>query len=224
MQQECPITGSYTTPFVFITSNSFRGGLCRLLRPQRPPLLGHRRSPLRLGADTEFGPGHQPCWRRYLCTPPTLLFLSHLAFMTNSPATEFMTKHTEDFLQTWDVRHCISSVSFPQSNGRAEVTVKTAKRLFMSSHTGSLDQDSFLRAFLQLRNTPDSDSDLSPAQIIFGRPLRTHSCLRIDWRSPLTLISGHYGVKRGQLKRTLYGHACPVPPRPWKPTHDCCTL
>lgn len=54
------------------------------------------------------------------------------------------------------------------------VAVKTAKRLLMSNTgpSGGLDHDSFLRVMLQLRNTPDSDCELSPAQIIFGRPLR----------------------------------------------------
>ena len=87
---------------------------------------------------------------------------------------EFTTKRTQDFLRLWGVRHRVSSVSFPRSNGRAEVAVKTAKRLLMSNtvQTGSLDYDRFLRAILQLRNTPDPDCNLSPAQIIFGRPLR----------------------------------------------------
>ena len=87
---------------------------------------------------------------------------------------EFTAKGTQDFLRLWGVRHRVSSVSFPQSNGRAEVAVKTAKRLLLSNTgpTGSLDHDRFLRAMLQLRNTPDPDCNLSPAQIIFGRPLR----------------------------------------------------
>ena len=38
--------------------------------------------------------------------------------------------------------------------------------------TGSLNHDRFLQAMLQLRNTPDPDCNVSPAQIIFGRPLR----------------------------------------------------
>ena len=52
--------------------------------------------------------------------------------------------------------------------------MKTAKRLLMSNTgpTGNLDHDPFLRAMLQLRNNPDPDCHLSPAQIIFGRPLR----------------------------------------------------
>ena len=87
---------------------------------------------------------------------------------------EFTASSTQDFLRRWGVRHRISSAYFPQSNGRAEVAVKTAKRLLMSNTgpTGSLDQDSFLNAMLQLRNTPDPDCNISPAQIIFGHPLR----------------------------------------------------
>ena len=67
-----------------------------------------------------------------------------------------------------------ASAHFPQSSGRAEVAVKSVKRLLMSNTgpTGSRDHDRFLRAMLQLHNTPDPDSNISPAQIIFGRPLR----------------------------------------------------
>ena len=87
---------------------------------------------------------------------------------------EFTAKGTQDFLRLWGVRHGVSSASFPQLNGRAEVAMKTAKRLLLSNTgpTGSLDHDRFLRAMLQLRNTRDPDCNLSPAQIIFGRPLR----------------------------------------------------
>jgi len=72
------------------------------------------------------------------------------------------------------VHHWVTSTYFPQSNSHAEVAVKTAKRLLKAniSRNGDLDNDSFLRALLQLRNTPDPDGELSPAELGFDRPLR----------------------------------------------------
>ena len=46
---------------------------------------------------------------------------------------EFTAFVTQDFMRKWDIKHCVSSSYFPQSNGRAEVAVKAAKRLFMSN-------------------------------------------------------------------------------------------
>ena len=68
----------------------------------------------------------------------------------------------------------MSSAYNAQSNGRAEAAVKCAKRLLRSNTNaaGLLDSDRFLRAILQLRNTPDPDCGKSPAEIVFGRPLR----------------------------------------------------
>ena len=86
--------------------------------------------------------------------------------LSSDGGPEFTAGQREEFLQLWGVKHRIYSVSFPQSNGRAEVAVKTAKRLLQSNTgpTGSLDHDRFLRAILQLRNTPDPDCNHSPAQ------------------------------------------------------------
>ena len=87
---------------------------------------------------------------------------------------EFVSDETTKFLRRWNVSHRISSAYYPRSNGRAEVAVKSAKRLLRANvgPSGSLDNDGLLRALLQLRNTPDSDCDVSPAEILFGRPLR----------------------------------------------------
>ena len=94
--------------------------------------------------------------------------------LSSDGGPEFTAGATSEFLEKWGVKHRISSAYNPQSNGRAEVAVKSAKRLLRSniSPTGSLNSDKLLRALLQLRNTPDPDCNLSPAQIIYGRPIR----------------------------------------------------
>ena len=72
------------------------------------------------------------------------------------------------------MNHRISSAYFPQSNGQAEVAGKTVKRLLMAnlSPNGHLNNNCFVRAILQLRNTSYPDCDISPAEVVFGHPLR----------------------------------------------------
>ena len=40
---------------------------------------------------------------------------------------------------------------------------------------GLADNDGLLQAMMQLRNTPDPDCNVSPAEVIFGRPTRDTS-------------------------------------------------
>ncbi|XP_054770983.2 uncharacterized protein K02A2.6-like [Lytechinus pictus] len=87
---------------------------------------------------------------------------------------EFTGAATRRFLKDWGIHHRLSSVAYPHSNCRAEVAVKSVKRLIMSntSPAGALDTDTFQRAMLQYRNTPDRDTRLSPAMCVFGHPIQ----------------------------------------------------
>ena len=78
------------------------------------------------------------------------------------------------FLEKWNIKHTLSSVSHPQSNGRAELSVKTAKRLIRDNvrNNGSLNMDKLSAALLQYRNTPLQGIGLSPAQLLFHRDLK----------------------------------------------------
>ena len=94
--------------------------------------------------------------------------------LTSDGGPEFTASQTESFLKAWRVNQRFSSVAFPHANTRAEVGVKTVKRMLIDNtdSKGSLDTDAFQRAMLQYRNTPDRDTGLSPAMVLFGRPIR----------------------------------------------------
>ena len=94
--------------------------------------------------------------------------------LSSDQGPEFTAMETKDFLERWGVKHTLSSVYFPQSNGRAEVAVRITKRLLEENMgvDGSIDNDNVVRALLQLRNTPDKDCKMSPAEVLFGRTLK----------------------------------------------------
>ena len=107
---------------------------------------------------------HLRNWFRILGVPVEVL---------SARGPKFKASVTQAFLARWGVRHRMSSAYFPQSIGREEVAVKTAKRLLLDNigPSGTLNTDKFLRAMLQLRNTPDPDYNISPAEIVFWRRL-----------------------------------------------------
>ena len=87
---------------------------------------------------------------------------------------QFTSKIFENFFSKWGVHQQKSSVEHLQSNGRAELGVKTAKRIIMNntSPDGSLDNDKAAAALMQYRNTPLPLFNLIPAQLMLHRVLR----------------------------------------------------
>jgi hypothetical protein len=85
------------------------------------------------------------------------------------------------FLLKWGIAFGTSSPHYPQSNGYAEAGIKQMKKLISGSWTaGSFDADKFGKGLLLYRNAPHSGGR-SPAQAVFGHPIR--DCLPAHRRS-----------------------------------------
>ena len=82
----------------------------------------------------------------------------------------------KSFLEDWGVKKRMSSAHYPQSNGRAELAVKTAKRTLIDyiDGYGRLRHDLAAQAMMTHRNTPHQDLGLSPAEMLYGRVIRDH--------------------------------------------------
>jgi len=87
---------------------------------------------------------------------------------------QFTSSEFQGFLKDWGIKFRLSSAEYPQSNGRAEASVKSAKKIIRDSTNtdGSLNNDKAARATLQHRNTPIPELGISPAQLLFHRQLR----------------------------------------------------
>ena len=96
------------------------------------------------------------------------------AGLASDGGPEYKASSTQKFLKDWGVKHRLSSAHFPHSNQRAELGIKTAKRMLRENvaTSGSLDTDNFKRALLTHRNTPDRDTGRNQVQVIFGCQIR----------------------------------------------------
>ncbi|XP_063886394.1 uncharacterized protein LOC135114421 [Scylla paramamosain] len=101
---------------------------------------------------------------------------------------QFTSQEFRSFAEQWGVRHIVTSPHYPQANGHAEAAVKSIKHLILKvAPSGDIDCEEFDRGLLELRNTPNF-TGRSPAQVLYGHPLR--SCVpahldsfSMEWQS-----------------------------------------
>ena len=79
-------------------------------------------------------------------------------------------ENSKKFASGWHFDHQTSSPHYPQSNGKIENAVKTAKKLLTKAKASG--QDPYL-AILDWRNTPSPSIGSSPVQRLFGRRTKT---------------------------------------------------
>ena len=114
---------------------------------------------------------------------------------------QFSSREFRDFCNDWSIRQRISSPEYPQSNGHAEAGVKAMKALVKKCTVGGhLQLDDFNEALLEWRNTPRSKDGRSPAQVLFGKPMRTRLPIHHSAFSPeFQLSSLECDLKAAQM-------------------------
>ena len=141
--------------------------------------------------------------------------------LTTDGAKVFTSKTMEDFCTRWGIVHRVATAYNPRANKRAEVGVKSAKRLIRGnlSQTGALNTDKFARALLGHRNNPCPVSGLSPAQIVFGRVLRDFLPIqpgkfqpRQEWRQAAEARAKAYAKRHVQKAEQLSRGSKALPP------------
>lgn len=96
------------------------------------------------------------------------IFSSHgiPAVLMSDNGPQYGSEAMEEFTKAYNTTHITSSPGYPQANGEVERTVQTAKGLLKDSPGPYL-------ALLSYRATPLPWCELSPAQLLMGRHLRT---------------------------------------------------
>ena len=101
-------------------------------------------------------------------------------FMSDN-GPQYASSEFANFAKQWNFQHITSSPRYPKSNGLAEKTVQTVKRIFSKSKADGHDVN---LALLTYRTTP-LDIGLSPSQLLMSRRLRSNLPSVIDSLKPI---------------------------------------
>ena len=130
---------------------------------------------------------------------------------------QFSSNQFRQFATQWKFQHQMSSPHYPQSNGKAEATVKSMKKIIRAAWNGRyLDGDKLCRALLQYRNTPSVKDGLSPAHKLFGRPIQDTLPAHTSSFTPITQLQqdqarAKAGKVRQQATNYYNRNTCPLP-------------
>ena len=107
--------------------------------------------------------------------------IPEILYSDNGP--EFSSLEFRQFAKAYEFHYVTLSPRFPQSNGLAERTVQTAKKLLKKAYEDK--KDPYL-PFLELRNTPIPGVGLSPTQLLMGRRTRSIIPIKSTLLTPMT--------------------------------------
>ena len=92
------------------------------------------------------------------------------AVVVSDNGPQFVGKAFQEMCEKWSIDHITSSPRYPRSNGLAERMVQTVKAIMTKCTKTGQDIQT---ALLHFRATPIDSNLRSPAELLFGRPIRT---------------------------------------------------
>ncbi|KAL0174707.1 hypothetical protein M9458_030675, partial [Cirrhinus mrigala] len=113
---------------------------------------------------------------------------------------QYSSQEFKQFSIAWEFRHVTSSPAYPQSNGKAESAVKTAKQLMGKAKRGKADP---YLAILEHRHTPSQGFNASPAQRLMSRRTKTLLPTRDSLLQP-GVVNTEHAVEVNQRKQACY--------------------
>ena len=103
------------------------------------------------------------------------IFASHglPEILVSDNGTAFTSSEFGIFLRQNGIRHITSAHYHPATNGLAEGAIQILKNSLKKSEPGEIDKH-LARLLFHYRTTPHATTGISPAELLMGRPLRTH--------------------------------------------------
>ena len=118
-----------------------------------------------------------------------------LLYSDNGP--QYDSTMFRDFAKTWDFEHTTSSPRYPQSNGFIERNVQTIKLVLKKAIQSGTDLQI---ALLCLRSTPLDHKTPSPAELLYGRKIRSN--LPAKNGATQSIIDHHEWLESNRQKQT----------------------
>lgn len=132
-----------------------------------------------------------------------------VVFSDNGP--QFTSELFQKFSEAWGFTHQTASPHYPQSNGKAESAVKTAKNIMQKAIHAGIDG---WKAILEYRNTPTQQLNTSPVQRFYGRRTRGALPQRSSLLEPERVSMRGAGGCSEAAKRAYDRRARDLPPLP----------
>ncbi|CAB4045877.1 Transposon Ty3-G Gag-Pol poly [Paramuricea clavata] len=128
------------------------------------------------------------------------------SYLTTDRGPQFTSKLWEETTKALGIKHRLTTSYHPQHNGKVERSHRSLKNSIRARLDGRSDWLAELPwVLLGLRNSPNTDSGISPAELVFGEPLRLPGNLQAK---PASISHETWAA---QLRNSISAQSAPSP-------------